>query len=70
MGGGHKKGHNLVKILLIISNFELDLYFIILNYTEQKWKRDSWIVCHLYTKLCKPRMQMKVYLNVQILGYA
>ena len=36
MGGGHKKGHNLVKILLIISNFELDLYFIILNYTEQK----------------------------------
>ena len=35
-GGGHKKGHNLVKILLIISNFELDLYFIILYYTEQK----------------------------------
>ena len=34
--GGHKKGHNLVKILLIISNFELDLYFIILYYTEQK----------------------------------
>ena len=34
-GGGPKKGHNLVKILLIISNFELDLYFIILYYTEQ-----------------------------------
>ena len=41
-----------------------------LKYTEQKWKRYTWIVCHLYTKLCKPRMQMKVYLNVQILGNA
>ena len=34
--GGHKKGHNLAKILLIMSNFELDLYFIILYYTKQK----------------------------------
>ena len=39
-------------------------------YTEQKWKRYTWIVWHLYTKLCKPRMQWKVYLNVQILGNA
>ena len=34
-------------------------------YTEQKWKRYTWIVCHLYAKWCKPVKQMKVYLNVQ-----
>ena len=39
-------------------------------YTELKWKRYTWIVCHLNTKLCKPRMQWKVYRNVQILGNA
>ena len=25
---------------------------------------------YIYAKLCKPRMQMEVYLNVQILGSA
>ena len=39
-------------------------------YTEQKWKRYTWIVCHLYAKWRKPVKQMKVYLNVQRLGYA
>ena len=29
------------------------------KYTEQQWKRYTWIVCDLYTKLCKLRMQMK-----------
>ena len=39
-------------------------------YTEQKWKRYTRIVCHLYAQWCKPVKQMKVYLNVQRLGYA
>ena len=39
-------------------------------YTEQKWKRYTWIVCHLFAKWRRPVQQMKVYLNVQRLGYA
>ena len=39
-------------------------------YTEQKWKRCTWTVCHLYAKWCNPVKQIKVYLNVQRLGYA
>ena len=39
-------------------------------YTEQKLKRYTWIVCHLYAKWRRPVQQMKVYLNVQRLGYA
>ena len=39
----------------------------ILNKSE---KRYTWFVCHLYAKWRKPVNQMKVYLNMQRLGYA
>ena len=42
-------------------------YIYILNKSENATPE---FVCHLCTKLCKPRTQLKVYLNVQILDNA
>ena len=58
--------------LVIICNGWLNhsMSFQVSNHAEQKWKRYTWIVCHLYAKWCTPVKQIKVYLNVQRLGYA